>query len=75
MGSDHNPVVGSRNKTQVRKKTKLKMMRRINIRKISKNAEIRGKVAREMAKALRQVDDNMGMAQSCERWKMAQKEV
>ena len=50
-------------------------MRRIDIQKISKNPQIEGKLTRETAKALRQVNDNMDRTQSLERWKMAQKEM
>ena len=50
-------------------------MRRIDIQKISKNSKIQGNVAREMAKALRQVDDDTDTTRSWEGWKMVQKEV
>lgn len=74
VGSDHNPVVIEM-KLKFRKKIKPKSAKRIDIRKVTKNPDTRRKVAGEMAKALRDQEDDVDVTQPREKWKKAQRET
>ncbi len=62
-------------KLKFKKKIKSNFGKRIDIQKITKNQEMRRKIASEMAKALRPEDDNMNTVQVWRKWKTVQREI